>query len=333
MKITVLAPGWQTSVQDGGRHGRAALGAGTSGAMDEVSRRLANILVGNVENAAALEITLRGPRLHFDADCVVALTGAALDGLPMWRPVAMRAGAEIALGTMAHGAYAYLAVAGGIDGAVLLGSRSTDIASGLGTPLTAGNVLPVLDAAPDQSRRLWRNLFAHFAHPPMARSENRDVAPALWSLNPRPWFDLDPGNPIGVIEGAHFVQLADTAQRRLFDTAFRIGGDSSRMGLRLREARLDLREPLELVSAAAVPGTVQLPPSGDPIVLMAEAPTCGGYPRIGHVIAVDLPRLAQRRPGDGVRFAPVSLAEAQTRYLERERALTALKRTIRERLQ
>ena len=105
------------------------------------------------------------------------------------------------------------------------------------------------------------------------------------------------------------------------------------MGLRLREARLELREPLEIVSAGVVPGTMQLPPSGDPIVLMAEAPTCGGYPRIGHVAACDLPRLAQGRPGDGVRFAPVSLVEAQTRYLERERALTALARTIIERLQ
>jgi antagonist of KipI len=136
-----------------------------------------------------------------------------------------------------------------------------------------------------------------------------------------------------VIDGAHFTHMTDAAQRRLFDSAFRIGGDSSRMGLRLREARLELREPLNLVSAGIVPGTMQLPPSGDPIVLMAEAPTCGGYPRIGHVAAVDLPRLAQRRPGDGVRFAPVSLAEAQTRYLERERALAALARTIRDRLQ
>ncbi len=333
MSIHVLAPGWQTSVQDGGRRGHAALGVGASGAMDDLSRRLANLLVGNADDAAALEITLRGPRLRFDADCIVALAGAALDGLPMWRPVAMRAGAEIALGTMAHGAYAYLAVAGGIGGAPLLGSRSADIAGGLGTPLTAGNVLPVLDAAPDQSRSWWHNLFAHHARPLGVPSDNRSALPAIWSLNPRPWFDLDPHNPIGVIEGAHFAQLADAAQRRLFDTAFRIGGDSSRMGLRLREARLDLREPLELVSAAVVPGTVQLPPSGDPIVLMAEAPTCGGYPRIGHVITVDLPRLAQRRPGDGVRFAPVALAEAQTRYLERERALAALKRTIRERLQ
>lgn len=330
MSIRVLAPGWQTSVQDGGRRGLAALGVGASGAMDAVSRRLANVLVGNVENAAALEITLRGPRLRFDADCVAALTGAALDGLPMWRPVAVRAGTEIAFGTMQRGAYAYLAIAGGIGGDTVLGSRSADIVAGFNAALAAGDVLPLADEPRAAHRELWRQ-----SHPgrPQAGAGDFGTIAAKWSLNPRPWFDLDPHNPVGMIAGTHFAQLTDAAQRRLFDATFRIGGDSSRMGLRLREARLELREPLELVSAGAVPGTVQLPPSGDPIVLMAEAPTCGGYPRVAHVAAVDLPRLAQRRPGDSVRFAPATLAEAQTRYLERERALAALARTIKDRLQ
>jgi antagonist of KipI len=330
MSIAVLAPGWQTSVQDGGRLGFAALGVGASGAMDDVSRRLANLLVGNAGDAAALEITLRGPRLRFDADCVVALAGAPLDGLPMWRPVALRAGMEIPFGTMQRGAYAYLAVAGGIGGESIVASRSADIAAGLGHALAAGDVLPFADKPRVSHRELWRRFDASLVE--TGSSDPMAIA-AKWSLNPRPWFDLDPHNRVGVIDGAHFTHMTDAAQRRLFDSAFRIGGDSSRMGLRLREARLELREPLNLVSAGIVPGTMQLPPSGDPIVLMAEAPTCGGYPRIGHVAAVDLPRLAQRRPGDGVRFTPVSLAEAQTRYLERERALAALARTIRDRLQ
>lgn len=330
MSVAILAPGWQTSVQDGGRHGFAALGVGASGAMDDVSHRLANILVGNAENAAALEITLRGPRLRFAADCVVALTGAALDGLPMWRPVALRAGTEISFGTMQRGAYAYLAVAGGIGGEAIIASRSTDIGAGLGQALAAGDALPFAEEPRVSHRELWGRFGSSTSK---SGSGDPMAIAAKWSLNPRSWFDLDPHNRVGVIEGAHFKQMTDAAQHRLFDAAFRIGGDSSRMGLRLREARLELREPLDLVSAGVVPGTVQLPPSGDPIVLMAEAPTCGGYPRIGHVIAVDLPRLAQRRPGDGVRFAPVSLAEAQTRYLERERALVALARTIRDRLQ
>jgi len=330
MSISVLAPGWQTSVQDGGRHGFTALGVGASGAMDDVSRRLANILVGNVENAATLEITLRGPRLRFDADCAVALTGAALDGLPMWRPVAVKAGTEIAFGTMARGAYAYLAVAGGIGGDKIIASRSADIGAGLGQALAAGDVLPFANESRMAHRELWQRFDSS---PPQPGTDNPGVVSAKWSLNPRPWFELDPNNPIGMVEGAHFTQLSDSARHTLFHATFRIGGDSSRMGLRLREARLELRAPLELVSAAVVPGTVQLPPSGDPIVLMAEAPTCGGYPRIGHIPTVELPRLAQRRPGDSVRFAPMSLGAAQTRYLERERALAALARTIKDRLQ
>jgi antagonist of KipI len=330
MSISVLAPGWQTSVQDGGRHGFAALGVGASGAMDDVSRRLANLLVGNADDAAALEITLRGPRLRFDADCVVALTGATLDGLPMWRPVAVRAGTEIAFGTMAHGAYAYLAIAGGIGGDKIIASRSADIGAGLGQALAAGDVLPFANESRMAHPELWRRFGTS---QPQTNTDDPGVVSAKWSLNPRPWFELDPHNPIGMVEGAHFIQLTDSARRTLFHATFRIGGDSSRMGLRLREARLELRAPLELVSAAVISGTVQLPPSGDPIVLMAEAPTCGGYPRIGHIPAIELPRLAQRRPGDSVRFAPMSLGAAQTRYLERERALAALARTIRDRLQ
>ncbi len=297
--------------------------------MDDVSRRLANILVGNVDNAATLEITLRGPRLRFDADCVIALTGAMFDGLPMWRPVAVRAGSEISLGTMPRGAYAYLAVAGGIGGAPVLGSRSADIAAGLAAALAAGDVLPILEGELELRQGILRNLFAR---PRAGDCEKRNIIPASWSLNPRPWFDLDPQRPIAAIEGAHFARLSEAARRTFFDAGFRIGGDSSRMGLRLHGKRLQLREPLEQVSAGVVPGTVQLPPSGDPIVLMAEAPTCGGYPRIAHVAAIDLPRLAQRRPGDSVRFAPLSLDVAQTRYLERERALAALARTLRDRL-
>ena len=330
MSIHVLAPGWQTSVQDGGRHGVAALGVGASGAMDDVSRRLANLLVGNGGDAAAIEITLRGPRLRFAADCVVALTGAALDGLPMWRPVALRAGSQIAFGTMQRGAYAYLAVAGGIGGTPIMASRSADISAGLGQALAAGDILHIADEPRATHRELWQRFGSSQAE---AGSGNPGVVSAKWSLNPRAWFELDPHNPIGMIEGAHFTELDAAARHALFDATFRIGGDSSRMGLRLREARLQLRAPLELVSAGVVPGTVQLPPSGDPIVLMAEAPTCGGYPRIGHVPTVEMPRLAQRRPGDSVRFAPMSLDVAQTRYLERERALAALARTIRDRLQ
>ena len=313
MSIMVLAPGLLTTVQDGGRHGHADTGVGSAGAMDNVALRLANMLVGNAGNAAALEITLRGPRLRCDAACLVALTAAPLEAtcdglpLPMWRPVMVRAGAELDLGGMRHGARSYVAFAGGIRTPKLLGSRSTDVNAGIGAALVAGNVLPVATPA---------------LRDPQAK----------WSLDPAPWFDADASQPIRIVAGAHFRHVDAAGQRHLLDSAFRISADSNRVGCRLEGPRLALQQPLELISCGVVPGTVQLPPGGAPIVLTAEAPTTGGYPRIAHVIAVDQPRLAQRRPGDSVRFTQVSPAAAQTLYLERERALASLAQTVRGRL-
>ena len=314
MSVAVLAPGLLTTVQDGGRRGFAGIGVGASGAMDSIALRLANILVGNVENAAALEFTLRGPRLHCATDCVIALTGAPVEAhcggveLLRWRPLPMRAGAQIEFGGMRRGARSYLAIAGGFRIEPLLGSRSADVNAGIGRTLAAGDVLPIATPQPG-------------------------LAPVKWALDPAPWFDADPTRPIRIVAGAHLSQLEADSQRALFESTFRIGADSNRVGYRLEgAAKLAMREPLELVSAGVVPGTVQLPPEGKPIVLMAEAPTTGGYPRIAHVIAVDQPCLAQRRPGDGVRFTQVSPAAAQTLYLERERALACIAQTVAERL-
>jgi antagonist of KipI len=301
--------------------------------MDAVALRLANMLVGNAENAAALEFTLRGPRLIFETDNLIAITGAEIDthcgdrALPAWRPLLLRAGSEVVFGGMRHGARAYLAIAGGIDLAPVIGSRSTDVNAQLGPiarPLAPNDVLPTVTAARAICADLWRAL---------DRDRNAAFAAGNWSLDPTPWFWHDAQRPIRAIAGTHFARLDDASQRALFGASFRIGIDSNRVGFRLEGVPLMLREPLELISAGSVPGAVQLPPGGVPIVLTAEAPTTGGYPRIAQVIAVDQPHLAQRRPGDSVRFAQTDLADAQMRYLEREQALTRLRDTIRQRLE
>jgi antagonist of KipI len=154
---------------------------------------------------------------------------------------------------------------------------------------------------------------------------------ANWSLDPRPWFDPDPAHPIHLIRGAHFDALDGPSRAVLFASEFRIDADSNRVGFRFDGPRLALSAPLELVSEPVATGTLQLPPGGQPIALMAEHPTIGGYPRIGQVAAIDIPRLAQRRPGDTVRFAEIDLATAQTRYLQRERELARLIDQIAER--
>jgi biotin-dependent carboxylase-like uncharacterized protein len=318
MSIHVVAPGTLTSVQDLGRFGHAQIGVGHAGAMDAVALRLANSLVGNDENAAALEITLRGPTLRFDDEALIAITGAEVDArddngiLPTWRPFRVGAGSTIEIGPLRSGSRTYLAVAGGFDIAMILGSRSTDINARIGPfggrALIAGDTLPTM-----------RTSIAPIEH-------------ASWSLDPSPWFDDHADRPIALIRGAHFGHLDVQSQQSLLAREFRIGSQSNRVGYRLQGHALCLRAPLELISEGVVPGTVQLPPDGEPIVLMAEAPTTGGYPRIGHVAAVDLPRLAQRRPGQTVRFVEMSPDEAQTRYLQRERELVALRQSIIERL-
>ncbi|HEY2394877.1 MAG TPA: biotin-dependent carboxyltransferase family protein [Rudaea sp.] len=339
MTIRVLSPGWLTSVQDTGRSGHAAIGAGVAGAMDGAALRLANALVGNSGNAAAVEITLRGPRLRFETDALIALTGATIDArcgaqaIPAWRPVAIGAGGELELGDMRRGARAYLAVAGGIDVAEVLGSRSTDINAALGPfngrGLVAGDELPIAEMAPERFARLRRALRATS---PDRAGESGGVVAAHWSLDPQPWFDLRGDLPVALLRGSHFDRLDAASRQALFTDSFRVGNESNRVGYRLEGPRLNPGEPLELISEGVVPGTVQLPPNGSPIVLMAESPTTGGYPRIGHVASVDLPRLAQRRPGEHVRFVETSLAEAQSRYLQREHALIALTQAIGERL-
>jgi antagonist of KipI len=339
MSVRVLSPGWLTSVQDIGRSGQAAIGVGHCGAMDGVALRLANALVGNAGNAAALEITLRGPRLRLETDVIIALTGAVIDArcgslvIPAWRPVWLAAGSELELGDMRRGARAYLAIAGGVDVAPVLDSRSTDINAALGPlggrAVVAGDELPIGQVPAERMARLRRALGAL---PPDDWRGHDAVVAAHWSLDPQPWFDLRGDEPIALVRGRHFGNLDAASRRALFTDSFRVGNESNRVGYRLEGAKLRLDAPLELISESVVSGTLQLPPNGDPIALMAEAPTTGGYPRIAHVASVDQPRLAQRRPGGRVRFFENSLAEAQSRYLAREQALRALVQSINERL-
>ena len=319
MIIDVLRPGLQTTLQDRGRFGCAMLGVGTAGAMDDVASRLANALAGNAPDAPLLEIALTGPTLRFDAAATIALTGAECtlrsgeESLPMWQPVAIPAGSTVEIGRARRGARAYLAIAGTFAVAPTLGSVATDVAARLGgAALREGDRIEIV--ASDGTGT------------PMHRTRRR------WSLDPSPWFDADASQPIRVIRGAHFDALDAASRASLFDATFRIAADSNRVGYRLDGSPLALAAPLELVSEPLAIGTLQLPPGGQPIVLMAEHPTVGGYPRIGQVATVDLPHLAQRRPGDPVRFAEIDLGAAQTRYLERERELARMIDAIRERL-
>jgi antagonist of KipI len=312
--LSVLQAGLLTTLQDSGRHGHAHLGVGTSGAADVALLRLANALVGNAPGAAALELTLVGPRLRFDlaADvAVVGHVGAQLDGrpLPAWRRCAVAAGGELEVGRLQRGARAYLAVGGGFDAAPVLGSRSTDLNAGIG---------------PFGGRALRRGdrLGWHAA----ARRGT-----AAWSLDPAPWCEPDPALPLRLVAGAHLGCLTAPSHAALFGAEFRIAADSNRVGWRLDGPSLALSAAHELVSTGVVPGTLQLPPGGQPIVLGVEGPGTGGYPRLGHVASVDLARLAQRRPGDALRFCAIERDAALLLAQQREAALQRLETAIHAR--
>lgn len=324
MNVTVIKPGLLSSLQDGGRPGHAALGVGRAGAMDLPAWQLANALVGNTAGEATIECTLAGPSLCFEQAAVIALTGAPITArvgehsLPMWTTCQLPAGSVLHLGGMASGCRSYLAVRGGFDIAVLLGSRSSDLHARIGfargRALHPGDLLPVGSAAPLPGL-----------------STGHEVHPLSWSLDPQPWFDFARG-PLALLRGSHWVQLDEVSRGLLCGGSFVLSKDSNRTAGRLDGHILRLQAPLELISEAALPGTVQLPPSGQPIALLAEAPVTGGYPRIGQVAAVDLPRLAQRRPGDTVCFQESTLDEALRRLGARQQRLTRLLDTIAQRL-
>jgi biotin-dependent carboxylase-like uncharacterized protein len=313
-----------TTVQDRGRFGCAMLGVGRAGAMDDVSMRLANALVGNAADAAVLEITLAGPRLRFDSAATIALTGADFPlriddaDVAMWQTLDIAAGSVLAIGAARRGTRAGLAIAGGFAAEALLGSVATDVNAQLGgidgRPLREGDRLGV-----DESNAI------------VPRAERSIHAPR-WSLDPRPWFDAAGEQPIGLLRGTHFDALDTASRKALFAAEFRIGKDSNRVGFRLAGPHLALAAPIEMVSEPLAFGTLQLPPGGEPIALMAEHPTIGGYPRVGQIAAADFARLAQRRPGDSIRFTQIDLDGAQTRYLERERELQRMIDAIGERL-
>jgi biotin-dependent carboxylase-like uncharacterized protein len=296
----VLAAGLLTTLQDGGRRGWRHLGVGWAGALDAWSHALANRIAGNVGDAAALEITLGGPVLRFDQAVRIALCGARIDArvdahaIPMARPVDLPAGSVLELGTCHEGARTYLAVEGGFAVPEILGSKSTDLRGGFGG--MRGRALAIGDVLPLASR---------------STREAAAVHVASWWIDQAP--DDDPFPTIRILPG----EVPDVLEA-LCDGPWRLDAASNRQGLRLQGRAPAPGAARERISEPVFPGTVQLPPDGRPIVLLADAQTHGGYPRIAHAIRADWPKLAQLRPGDSLSFRSCTAAAAR-RALELQR--------------
>jgi len=299
MGVIVQRAGMFTTVQDLGRRGYRAVGVPLSGAMDDFALRVANLLVGNPEDTAALEYTMVGPELVFECDTLVAAGGGDFGALPLWQPAIARAGEPVKFTASRRLCRGYLAVAGGFAVEPVLGSRSTYVRAGFGgcrgRALRDGDVLPVL----------------HLARHSVGQ----------WHLDERilPAYSAAP--EVRVVRGAQAEEFGGA----LFGAEFKVSPQSDRMGVRLAGPRLARARDTELVSATVAPGTIQVPPDGQLIVLMADAQTIGGYPQVAHVIRVDLPLIAQLRPGDAVRFREVTLGEAHELALAREQTLGILR--------
>jgi antagonist of KipI len=299
MTLTVLRPGLLMTVQDRGRHGLQHVGLCPGGAMDVVSLTVANALVGNPPDAAAIEITVLGPDLEFERDTLVALAGGDFEAsIPANRPVLLAAGSRLSVTRSLRGARAYLAVAGGVDVPSVLGSRSTYIPGRFGG--FQGRVLKRGDrlALAADSEKLSQERFAGLKH-----KRDRSVR---WSVPPPTVPHREP-IVLHAIEGEHFGHFDATTQRAFFDTVWKIGPESNRMGFRLLGATLARSSSEEILSGPTTLGTVQVPANGAPIALMADHQTTGGYPRIAEIASADVPRLAQLGPNGSLHFARCGL--------------------------
>ena len=320
MNLYVTRAGFLTSVQDLGRTGLRKFGVSTSGALDSFALRVANLLVGNDEGAAGLEITLGGLQLRFDHDRIVAWCGGEFDVhagstlLPAGHTAFLRAGEELKFGSPKIGCRAWLAISGGVNAPMVLGSRSTDLRADFGgfegRALRDGDQVS-LGPGPGSSA---------FAE---ATADRRTPATGISSWTaPHDWVSPAKRDPIlRFVRGVDWERFTASTLQRLTSEAFTLSPDSDRMGVRFEDPELKRADGGDLISEAVAPGTIQVPPSGKPILLLGDCQTIGGYPKIAHVITVDLGIAAQLRAGDHVRFSEVSLPDAHRRLLGREREL------------
>jgi len=291
-RIHVVTPGFLTTVQDLGRFGYAHFGISASGAADPVALRAGNLLVGNAENAPALEMTLTGGEFAFEGTAVISITGSDFDAsVPMWQAVEIHHGQTVRCGPAQNGARCYLCVRGGLDVPLVMGSASVHVMTGVGgRPLRRGDVLPIGDRAVRRPRKPAQGAPAH-----QSRASLRATA------GPQ----------------------ADWFGDELYSATYLVSEESNRMGIRLKGPPLPSPGG-HMISEGVCLGAVQAPPDGQPIVLFVEHQTTGGYPKPANVISADFWKAGQLRPRDEVRFERVTMEGALALLRDQEAWLYSL---------
>jgi antagonist of KipI len=311
--ILVKKPGLLTTVQDAGRIGYQQFGVPVSGVMDHLSHRIGNLLVGNPENGAVLELSLLGPELVFQTDTVISVTGGDLgvhvngEPLSLWTSVRVSEGDTLTCKGIKKGCRAYLAVAGGIQVPTVMGSLSTytrgKIGGCEGRALKAGDVLTTGEPTAEIEQLAGRSLTPAEAEYP------REIL-------------------IRVIPGPQDDAFTPEGIETFYSSPYAVTNECDRMGYRLEGAQISHISGGDMISDGIAMGAVQVPGHGMPIVMMADRQTTGGYTKIANVITVDLPKMAQAKPGDQITFHRITVEEAQQLLQEQEKTLSGYRKQL-----
>ena len=327
MKIIVKKGGPLTTLQDTGRYGFQKDGVLVSGAMDLFSLKLGNILVGNKESEGALEMTMSGPFLKLPAGLVFALTGAGMGAklgskpVPLNRAVYVKEDSALSFGFAAKGARGYLTVAGGFAVPEVMNSKSTYLRAKIGgvggAPLADGTELETGDLTAEQEKLAAA----------LAGLGGKPFSTLGWSVGTESLFA---GEPIRVTQGLQADWFSNATLHAFFRSGYTITAQSDRMGYRLSGTPLPYKDSsLEMISEPVTFGSIQVPADGNPIILMADRQTTGGYAKIGQVIQADLPRLAQMKPGQTIYFQPVTLTQAEEALARQADFLTDVAKMVK----
>ena len=327
--LRVITPGILTTIQDRGRWGWQGRGVPVAGPMDPRSHRLANILVGNDPDAATIEATLVGPEVEFDDERVAAVSGAEFAltvdnrSIPVNAPFAVRAGSVLRFGGHRRGARAYLAVAGGIAVPPVLGSRSTHLPSAMGG--LDGRLLRAGDRLP-----LGKRGRESFPTAPSGQNDSESRPFSALKMTPVPFFGVPDGRAtVRVLPGPQLDRFASAALDVLQSAPYVLDANSNRMGFRLQGPALRHAGDAEMLSDATPLGALQVAAAGQPILLMADRQTTGGYPSIATVISADIGLAGQLAPGDSISFVVSTLREAMAALVAQEQALMAFASGVR----
>jgi len=329
VSITVLNPGLLTTIQDLGRSRYQKYGVIVSGAMDTYAMRLSNIIIGNEENEGVLEITMMGPSLELKRGTLFSIIGADISPtinnktVPMGRPVYLKEDCTLKFGDCKAGIRSYLSVAGGFDVPIVMDSKSTylraEIGGFKGRALKKNDVLNV-SIKSTISYKIIEKLKE-------IKNEGSFIAPSWYAKDYN--IKNSERDVIRVFEDRQFNNISAESINKFFSSEFVIDIKSDRMGYRLNGPKIELKEKLEMISEEVSVGTIQIPPDGNPIILLADRQTAGGYPKIAHVALVDIPKIVQLKANNKLIFKKIALEEAEKLYFEKEKYISDIKKSIK----